>query len=105
MTPPVAVEILRFAVDAAERDEFVEVETGVWTDFLRRQDGFLAKEVWAPVVGDDVIVAIWWETLDQWKSITPERCAQVDERMGEWLRPITEVRELHLLHRFEGRID
>lgn len=101
----VAVEVLRFAVAAEEREAFIEVETGVWTDFLRRQDGFLAKEVWAPVAGDDVIVAIWWESLDQWKAIGPERCAEVDERMGEWLRPITDVHELELLHRFDGRIE
>ena len=80
-------------------------EVSIWTDFLRRQDGFLAKEVWVPVDGDDVIVAIWWESLAQWKAIGPEACAEVDERMGEWLRPIADVHELHLAHRFEGRVD
>ncbi len=104
-TDAVAVEVLRFAVAADERDEFIEVETGVWTDFLRRQDGFLAKEVWVPVEGDDALVVIWWASLEQWKRITAEQCAEVDERMGDWLRPITDVHELHLDRRFEGRLD
>ena len=107
MTPSrrVAVEVLRFGVAAHEREEFMAVERSVWTDFLRRQDGFLAKEVWVPVEGDDVIVTIWWESLAQWKAITPEHCAEVDERMGEWLRPISAVQELLLVERFEGRIE
>ncbi|MEM9032970.1 MAG: TIGR03792 family protein [Actinomycetota bacterium] len=100
-----AVELLRFAVPTHERDEWVEVETGVWTDFLRRCPGFLAKEVWAPVDGDDVLVVIWWSSLGEWKAITPEQCAEVDERMGEWLRPLSEAHELELVRRFDGPID
>jgi uncharacterized protein (TIGR03792 family) len=99
-----AVEVLRFAVPAHERDEWVEVETGVWTDFLRRQPGFLAKEVWAPIEGDDVLVVIWWASLADWKAIGPEACAEVDERMGDWLRPLTEAHELALLRRFDGPV-
>ena len=52
-----------------------------------------------------MIVTIWWETLEHWKSITPQQCAEVDARMGAWLRPITEAHELRLVHRFEGRIE
>ena len=87
------IEELHFTVEPAERDRFVEVESEIWTSFLRTCDGFVRKEVWYP--HDDaatVVVMIWWESLVRWKSITEAQCAEVDRRMGAWLRPITFAR-------------
>jgi uncharacterized protein (TIGR03792 family) len=94
----VVIEELQFVVDPAERDQFLDVEGRVWTGFLKTCDGFVHKEVWTPE--DDparVIVMIWWNTLEQWKSITAEQCDEVDQRMGEWLRPIDTVRTHHVV--------
>lgn len=84
------IEMLRFAVVASEREEWLEVERRVWTGFLSTVPGFLRKETW---VDDDepdaVTVVIWWESRDHWHAVTAEQCAAVDREMGEWLRPCT----------------
>jgi len=88
------IEELHFIVDPVERDQFLEVEGRVWTGFLRTCDGFVKKEVWVPI--DDpgrVVVMIWWASMEQWKRITPEQVAEVDARMGEWLREVDVFRE------------
>jgi uncharacterized protein (TIGR03792 family) len=95
----VVIEELQFVVEPELRDAFLDVEGRVWTGFLETCDGFVRKEVWLPE--DDpsrVIVMIWWDTLEQWKSITMEQCDEVDKRMGEWLRPI-DVFRTHYVNR------
>lgn len=87
------IEELQFVVDPAERDEFLEVEGRVWTGFLKTCDGFIKKEVWVP--RDDpgrVVAMIWWESMEQWQQVTAEQCAEVDELMGKWLKPVDEFR-------------
>jgi uncharacterized protein (TIGR03792 family) len=97
-TGEVVIEELQFVVDPAERDEFVVHEGAIWTEFLKTCDGFVDKDVWYPQ--DDpgrVIVMIWWNTLEQWKQITPAQCDEVDARMGRWLRPIDVARTHHVV--------
>jgi uncharacterized protein (TIGR03792 family) len=87
------IEELQFEVTPQDREEFLRVEEQVWTGFLTTCDGFVRKEVWIPE--DDpgrVIVIIWWNTMEQWKTITMEQCDEVDVLMGEWLRPIVVAR-------------
>jgi uncharacterized protein (TIGR03792 family) len=84
------IEELRFAVEPGDRAGFLAVEEQVWTEFLRTVPGFLRKEVWVPSDhSSSVVVMIWWESMEHWKAVTPEQCAEVDARMGTWLREIT----------------
>jgi uncharacterized protein (TIGR03792 family) len=93
------IEELQFVVDPAEREEFLVHEAAVWTEFLKTCDGFVNKEVWFPEDDDGrVIVMIWWNTLEEWKRITPEQCDEVDKRMGEWLRPF-DIARTHYVNR------
>ena len=83
------IEELHFIVEPSERDAFLERETEVWTGFLQSCDGFVDKQVW--VAEDEpsrVVAMIWWNTMEQWKTITAKQCDEVDARMGEWLRPV-----------------
>jgi uncharacterized protein (TIGR03792 family) len=92
------IEELHFRVAPSERDAFLAKETEVWTGFLRTCDGFVDKQVW--VADDDpelIVVVIWWETMEQWKSITPEQVDAIDALMGEWVRPVVFVRAFHVL--------
>lgn len=84
------VEWLTFEVTPSERDEWLVVEEGVWSRFLETQPGFVRKEMWIEE-GDAgrVHAVIWWSSREEWKRITPERVAEVDERMGRFLRPCT----------------
>lgn len=92
------IEELHFIVDPSERDAFLERETEIWTGFLKTCDGFVDKQVW---VADDepsrIVAMIWWNTMEQWKTITPEQCDEVDARMGEWLRPVDFYRAHHVV--------
>lgn len=84
------IEMLRFDVAEADRDQWLEVERRVWTGFLKTVPGFLRKETWFDDGdADAVTVVIWWESLDHWRAVTAAQCEAVDGQMGEWLRPCT----------------
>jgi uncharacterized protein (TIGR03792 family) len=84
------IEMLRFAVEASEREAWSEVEHRVWTGFLKTVPGFLHKELWVDDAEPDAVTAvIWWESREHWSAVTAEQCDEVDRAMGEWLRPCT----------------
>jgi uncharacterized protein (TIGR03792 family) len=92
------VEELHFLVDEADREGFLQVEQAVWTAFLETCDGFVRKERW--IADDDprrIIVMIWWDSIEQWKRITPAEVDAVDKQMGSWFRPVDVVRAHHVL--------
>ena len=81
------VEELELQVDARDLDAFLEADARVWTSFLSRQPGFVRKEVWVPTDrAGTVVIMVWWESRELWKSITDEQVAAVDREMGEWFR-------------------
>lgn len=84
------VEFLTFSIERHELDTWLEIEHNVWTVFLKQQPGFLRKEMWfSETEPNEVHAVIWWQSLELWKQITPEQCAQVDEKMGTWFRNCT----------------
>jgi uncharacterized protein (TIGR03792 family) len=97
------IEELHFAVEPGDVEQFLEVEARIWTGFLQTCDGFIRKETWLPEdEPGKVVVMIWWNTMAQWKSITPEQCDAVDAQMGEWLRPISYFKAHHIARVAEG---
>lgn len=85
------IEFLTFPVAADEREAWMAVEEQVWSRFLESQSGFIRKELWVDETDDDQVHAvIWWESHEAWKAIGADTVAEVDERMGEWLRHPTE---------------
>jgi uncharacterized protein (TIGR03792 family) len=95
---PMVIEELQFLVSAADREQFLDVEGRIWTGFLQTCDGFVRKETWVPDDDPDrVVVMIWWNSMEQWKSITAAQCDEVDAQMGEWLRPIDVARAHHVV--------
>ena len=81
--------MLTFSVDPAERDQWLDVERGVWGEFLRRQPGFVRRERWLDIDTDAVVIVIWWRRRELWKAISRDQVAEVDARMGEWFRSST----------------
>ena len=101
--PGMVIEELHFAVVPSDVEQFLEVEGRIWTSFLKTCDGFLRKEIWLPEDEQGkVVVMIWWNTMAQWKSITPEQCDEVDARMGDWLRPISYFKAHNVARVCEG---
>ncbi len=84
------IEMLTFAVGAAERTEWLVVEERTWSRFLEQQPGFVRKEMWVEEGDDDHVHAvIWWESMELWKAVGPDEAAAVDASMGEWMRETT----------------
>ena len=80
------IEVLTFSITPEDRPRWLAREAEVWSRFLEGQDGFVRKEVWCSDEDvTDVKVIIWWESMEQWKSIGPDRVAEVDEAMGDLL--------------------
>jgi uncharacterized protein (TIGR03792 family) len=79
----VVIEELTLTMPPARVEAFLARDAEVWTTFLADQAGFAGKEVWLPPDRPGTVVAIIrWETMDQWKAITPEQVAAVDTEMG-----------------------
>jgi uncharacterized protein (TIGR03792 family) len=83
----VVIELLTFNIEPHDREEWLTVEERVWSRFLEQQPGFIRKEMWISYDDDTEIHAvIWWETMAQWRAISPETVARVDAEMGSWAR-------------------
>ena len=81
------VEELVLQVEESDLDAFLDADARIWTAFLSRQPGFLRKEVWVPADrAGTVVIMVWWESRELWKSITDAQVAAVDREMGEWYR-------------------
>ena len=92
------IELLTFRVDPGERDRWLAVEEEVWSRYLEGCDGFVRKEMWLPEEDPGTVRAvIWWESMGQWKAIGPEAVAEVDARMGDWLREPTSCEAYEVL--------
>ena len=78
------IEELTLTMPASRVETFLVRDDEVWTPFLARQPGFCGKEVWLPSDRPGTVVfIIRWETLEQWKAITPAQVRTVDAAMGE----------------------
>lgn len=88
------VELLTFTVPPGELDEWLEVEERHWSRFLERQAGFVRKEMWRgvdvdgaePADGERVHAAIWWRSVENWKSIPADELDAVVAAMGPFER-------------------
>ncbi len=84
------IELLTFTVTPEERAEWLDVEERTWSRFLEQQAGFVRKEMWVEDGDEDHVHAvIWWESMEQWKSIDRDALREVDESMGDWVRQPT----------------
>ncbi len=73
------IELLKFKMDPAVRENFIQKDEDIWTNALRKYSGFLGKEVWInPNDKGEVTIIVQWETREQWKSI-PQKDLDVIE--------------------------
>jgi uncharacterized protein (TIGR03792 family) len=82
------IEWLKFRVDSAKREQFIQQDEKIWTASLSTYPGFLGKEVWIePNAADQVIFTIHWQTREQWKSIPVKDLVKIEQKfsavMGE----------------------
>lgn len=85
------VEFLTFTVEPADQTGWIDADERVWTTFLRRQHGFVTKQVWIDRADPNLVhTAITWTDEQSWKAVPADDLARTDEEMGEWRRPFTE---------------
>lgn len=83
------VEFLTFTVQPADQAAWISADERVWTSFLRRQRGFVSKQVWTDRSDPHLVHAvITWADEESWKSIPADELARTDDEMGEWRRPM-----------------
>jgi uncharacterized protein (TIGR03792 family) len=71
------VEHLRLRVAAEGRDAWLEAEQHTWDPWLRRQKGYLGREVLWHGERQEGVLLIFWTNRDDWKAITASEVAAV----------------------------
>ena len=83
------VEFLTFTVQPSDQAGWIAADDRVWTTFLRRQPGFVDKQVWTDRSDPHLVHAvITWADEESWKAIPPDALARADDEMGVWQRPL-----------------
>ena len=79
------IEMLVFTVRAGDMRRYLTVDKAIWTSFLSCQDGFVSK---TNLVGShqsmdnatEVYQLIEWASLEQWKNISNEQLAKINDQ-------------------------
>ena len=97
-----AVEYLVFEVAAEDQTEFIELDDQIWTAALRKQKGFVSKEVWIDENHPtQVTLVTFWASYDVWKAIPHSELQATEARFkAAFARPYKLVKELHKIHRW-----
>jgi uncharacterized protein (TIGR03792 family) len=74
------VEHLRVLVSADARAAWLRAETLTWEPWLRRQRGFLGRELIWDETREEGILLIRWASREQWKSIASEEVDAVQRQ-------------------------
>ena len=78
------VEFLRFKMSPEKVTLFIQKNAELWTPALREHHGFVDKEIWVNrQIPGEVVVAIHWNSLEDWKSFPNELGVKLDEQMGD----------------------
>lgn len=73
------IEFLRFTVTAELREQFVRLDSDIWTPVLAAAPGFLGKEVWInPDDLTEVAVIVQWTSFEEWQSIPQEELQRTE---------------------------
>lgn len=74
------MEHLRVRVRANARAAWLQAETHTWEPWLRRQGGFLGRELFWDAEREEGILLIRWSSREQWKAIPPEAVEAVQRQ-------------------------
>jgi uncharacterized protein (TIGR03792 family) len=87
------IEWLRFKVPPEKWEAFILQDEEVWTAGIKKNPGFLGKEIGVDWVENEVVMLIRWETREQWKSVLQSTIDELDRQMGDLQIAIVESRE------------
>ncbi|MGF1537624.1 MAG: TIGR03792 family protein [Elainellaceae cyanobacterium] len=77
------IEWLKFWVEEASRERFIQYDDQIWTQALAGYPGFLGKDVWISHDSlTNVITVVHWETEEAWFSIPQDELDQIEIRFS-----------------------
>ncbi|GFZ96121.1 TIGR03792 family protein [Okeania sp. KiyG1] len=80
------IEWLQFKIEESLKEKFLQKDREIWTSFLALQMGFLKKEVWLDSYrGNEVIIVVYWESREQWKSMSQVLLQETESKFREVL--------------------
>jgi uncharacterized protein (TIGR03792 family) len=78
------VEFLRFRMDPEKIPTFIQKNAELWTPALQNHRGFIDKEIWINQrIRGEVLIAIHWTTLEDWKSFPEDLGIELDRQMSD----------------------
>lgn len=94
------IEWLKVNVPIEQREAYIQKDEEIWTAALSQYPGYVGKEIWLnPNNESELIMVIYWENKDAWKSIPASVLEDTDQRfvaaMGRAF-PFVEEGEYHV---------
>ncbi|NDJ17787.1 TIGR03792 family protein [Myxacorys almedinensis A] len=94
------IEWLKVRVPISLRETYIQKDAEIWTTALSKYPGYVGKEIWFnPNDDTELIMVIYWQTKEAWKSIPAEVLRESDrqftEAMGQAF-PFVEEGEYHV---------
>lgn len=84
VSPNMIVEWLKFRMDPAQRQHYLETDSAIWTPALAEYPGFIDKVTWLdPEHRDQVVFVIRWASREQWKAIAEDELTAITQRFDE----------------------
>ena len=78
------VEWLKFRMDPAQRQHYIDTDSAIWTPTLAQYPGFIDKATWLdPAHDDEVVLVIRWASREQWKAINEDELTEITQRFDE----------------------
>lgn len=78
------IELLKIEVTPEYRQQYLQLDREIWTKALAKCPGFLGKEVWLnPNKPSEVILIIRWASQEQWKSISLQLLANIEQEFAQ----------------------
>jgi uncharacterized protein (TIGR03792 family) len=82
------IEWLKFQVDEALRETFIQKDEAIWTAALANYAGFLGKEVWLnPRTKTEVVFVIHWANREAWSSVPADILEKTERTFAAQLPP------------------
>lgn len=100
------IEWLKVRVPLELRETYIQKDAEIWTETLSKYSGYVGKEIWFnPQDESELIMVIYWDTKDAWKSIPASVLEDTDRRFTEAMGqtfPFVEEREFQV-RKFSNR--
>ena len=85
----VVVEHLRLKVTKEYRLKWLSAEKKSWEPWLSKKKGFLGRNLFWDPENEEATLLISWSSIENWKSISEEEIASVQEEFEKIARDVT----------------